>query len=121
MMDHVRRRLKARELQAQPLGKRKRKLTLTYTSDDKPRASEQTQSPLFKLPLELRSMIYCKAVAEQRIHLLPAFWKKDYPTHNCCQESDGTLWKASCIHQHRDEEIQVTLSGLPLLQSCRRM
>jgi hypothetical protein len=132
------RRRKLNRLPPKPIH-RKRSLSMTgdakpATSARSPRTESQTQSLLFKLPLELRLAIYEEVVGKADIHIV--YWQDKL--HSFCCVNPGThyrqngkdhCWITDVTHRPVTPAGRTTLTRLhnpgidvvPLLQSCRAM
>lgn len=125
-----------RELRPPQPEKRKRRLSISEEADG-PRAQSQAHSPFFKLPLELRMLIYEEIVGNRVVHIMFPWklqghryicstWctcvteKKPRPTQNHCFPG----WKRPKRGRKGPKPYVMRNCGigvLPLISSCRRM
>jgi len=95
---------------------------------------DQTQSPLFRLPFEIRQMIWKEVLVVWMIHIIPR--KDGHLVHARCKDNNSDVWKMESHKCVLDASIRLgmTIGGdtsqdepasypslLSLLKTCRVM
>jgi hypothetical protein len=112
--------------------RRKRALSLSRKNDTKPplrgRTATQTKSLFFKLPAELRMMVYEELVGKGEIHLAVPYCKKDgwkVRSYRCLcplpTEESGQKVYIHLPNTESHDSGRSNLGVMGLLQSCRSM